>query len=50
MVLTGMSVIGVIADIVGSKADMKFPMSAFSPFTTALPPKADIELRAADVR
>ncbi len=45
-----MSVVGGKADIMGSKADMKSPMSAFSRFTSALPPKADIEPEAADVR
>ncbi len=50
MVLTGMSVIGVIADIMGSKADMKFPMSAFCRFTSAFGGKADIEPKAVDVR
>ena len=45
-----MSVVGGKADIMGSKADMNLPMSAFSRFTSALPPKADIERRAADVR
>ncbi len=50
MVLTGMSVIGVIADIMGSKADIKLPMSAFRRFTSAIGGKADIKARAADVR
>ncbi len=45
-----MSVVGGKADIMGSKADMKSPMSALLLFTSALPPEADIERRAADVR
>ncbi len=50
MVLTGMSVVGVIADIMGSKADMKSPMSVFLLISSALPPKADISGRSANVR
>ncbi len=42
MVLTGMSVIGVIADIMGSKADMKFPMSVFPLIMSVIGGIADI--------
>ncbi len=45
-----MSVVGGKADIMGSKADMNLPMSAFSRFTSAIGGKADIEPKAADVR
>ena len=38
-----MSVVGGKADIMGSKADMKSPMSAFSRFTSAFGGKADID-------
>ena len=45
-----MSAFGVIADIMGSKADMNLPMSDFCRFTSAFGGKADIEPKAADVR
>jgi hypothetical protein len=45
-----MSVVGGKADIMGSKADMNLPMSAFSLFTSAFGGKADIKASAADVR
>ncbi len=37
-----MSVVGVIADVMGPKADMKSPMSAYSRFTSVIGGKADI--------
>ncbi len=45
-----MSAFGVIADIMGSKADMNLPMSVFSHFMSVIGGKADIKSRAADVR
>ena len=45
-----MSVVGGKADIMGLKADIKSPMSAFSRFTSAIGGKADINSRVADVR
>ena len=48
--LSGTSAFGVIADIMGSKADMKLPMSAFPLIMSVIGGIADIKSRAANVR
>ena len=45
-----MSAFGVIADIMGLKADIKLLMSAFLRFTSVIGGKADINPERADVR
>ncbi len=50
MVLTGMSVIGAIADEKGSKVDIKLLMSVFPLIMSVIGGNADINSRAADVR
>ncbi len=44
-----MSVVGGKADIMGSKADMKSPMSVFPRFTSAFGGKADENAGKADI-
>ena len=45
-----MSAFGVIADVMGSKADMDSPMSAFSLIMSVIGGKADIKSKAVNVR
>ncbi len=48
--LSGTSAFGVIADIMGSKADMKSPMSVFPLIMSVVGGKADIKSKGVNVR